>query len=63
MWYSSSECPSPLKINGQNVYVLEDTFRQTVYNVEMADYDTFFIFNDGLLVHKPNCTKANRPLS
>ncbi|WP_180024627.1 Hint domain-containing protein [Acinetobacter sp. YH1901134] len=51
--------PSPLKMNGQNVYVLEETFRQKVYNFELADCDTYFIFNDGLWVLNPNCTKAN----
>lgn len=51
--------PSPLKMNGQNVYVLEDIFRQTVYNIEVADYGTCFIFDDGLWVYNPNCTKIN----
>jgi hypothetical protein len=51
--------PSPLKMNGQNVYVLEEMFRQKVYNFELADCDTYFIFNDGLWVLNPNCTKAN----
>jgi len=54
--------PSPLKMNGQNVYVLEDTFKLTVYNVEVADYDTCFIFNDGLWVHNLS-TKVNSCLS
>lgn len=43
--------PSPLKMNGQNVYVLEDIFRQTVYNIEVADYGTCFITNLGLWVN------------
>jgi intein/homing endonuclease len=47
--------PSPVNVDGQEVHVLDEVFNQKVYNFEVADYHTFFIFKEGLWVHNTNC--------
>lgn len=46
---------SPLLIEGYKpIHVLKETFLTTVYNFEVADHHTYYIFDD-LWVHNTNC--------
>ena len=53
--------PSPINVDGQEVHVLDEVFSQKVYNFEVSDYHTYFIFTEGLWVHNKNyvCHSAN----
>ena len=55
----AQDAPSPLKIDNQEVYVLEDTFKQPVYNIEVPENHTYFIIKRGLWVQYPHYIKTN----
>lgn len=49
---------SPLLVEGfEPIHVLKEPFLTTVYNFEVADYHTYYIFDD-LWVHNTNCPTA-----
>lgn len=50
-----SDAPSPFNVNNQEVHVLTGTFRQKVYNFNVADNQTYFITEKGLWVHNTSC--------
>lgn len=54
-YLNNEDSPSPLIVNNQEpVHVINEIFTTTVYNFEVADYHTYFIFTEGLWVHNKN---------
>ena len=59
-YIGSGDTPSPLILNELDaINVLSEAFSTTVFNFEVADYHTYFIFNDGLWVHNISCANVS----
>ncbi|NNP77070.1 hypothetical protein A7P54_11645 [Acinetobacter sp. Ac_3412] len=58
-YIGNGDNPSPLILKEHDpIYVLNEAFSTTAFHLEIADYHTYFIFNDGLWVHSTDYPQA-----